>query len=173
MAKGQQRPVESGFGVMDKRVIDCFSAGMRYDQIHPMNLNLTRGLCPWLAWTERIENNTCQQSAGHPVKTVMPLTERWCRGGVRPKVQSEVISRVNGVGGQRDGDYEGQVQGDIRGVGLRQPVVIKAWSEASAGAPPLCLEPPCLWARFPFVSTSSNLEQSSAGPLSWLRISFP
>lgn len=66
------------------------------------------------------------------------------QGGVGPKVQSEVISRVNGVGGQRDGAYEGQVQGDIRGIGLRQPVVIRAWSEASAGAPPLCLEPPCL-----------------------------
>lgn len=57
------------------------------------------------------------------------------RTGVHPKVQSDVISHVNGAGGQRDGDYEGQVQGDVRGFGLRQLVVIRAQSEANAGVP--------------------------------------
>lgn len=49
MAKGQERPAESGSGVMDKRVIEYFSVGMRRNQIYPMNLTLvTWGLYGWL-----------------------------------------------------------------------------------------------------------------------------
>ena len=53
------------------------------------------------------------------MRAVMLRPGSWA--GERPQVQSDVLGSDNGAAGQRGGDYEEEVPGDVRGVGLRQP----------------------------------------------------
>ena len=57
------------------------------------------------------------------MRAVMLRPGSWA--GERPQVQSDVLGSDNGAAGQRGGDYEEEVPGDVGGVGLRQPVAVR------------------------------------------------